>query len=104
MAQNMTMQRNPFSHKLEANLNNDLYKLKEYLDYNRLSLNIPKCEFMLIGTHQANNMPQLNMHITNEPLGQVLVAKYLGMNTDSYLKLDENIGKLIQTFRGRYAF
>ncbi len=33
---------------------------KNILDYNRLSLNIPKCEFMLIGTHQVlANMPKL---------------------------------------------
>ncbi len=45
-----TAEKPNFSHKLEANRNNDLNTLKEYRDYNRLSLNIPKCEFMLIVT------------------------------------------------------
>ncbi len=58
-----------FSNKSKVNLNNDLSKLNEYLDYNRLNLTIPKCEFILIGTQQAlANIPNLNVHITNEPL------------------------------------
>jgi hypothetical protein len=36
--------------KLENNVNNDLQLLKEYFDINILSINITKCEFMLIGT------------------------------------------------------
>ncbi len=39
--------------------------MKVYLDYNRLSLNKPKYEFMLIDAHQVlANMPKRNVHIT----------------------------------------
>ncbi len=75
-----TAEKHNFPHILEANLNIDQNKLKEYLDYNRLSLNMPKCEFMQIGIHQAlDNMLKPNVHVTSEPLRQVMIAKYLGM-------------------------
>ncbi len=38
--------------KLETNLNSDRSRLKEYINLNRLSFNVAKCEFMLIGTYQ----------------------------------------------------
>ncbi len=37
--------------ELENNLNSDLCKISEYFDINSLSLNVPKGEFMLIGTY-----------------------------------------------------
>ncbi len=36
--------------KLKTNLNSDLSRFKEYFNLNRLSINVAKCEFMLIGT------------------------------------------------------
>ena len=39
------------SAELKSNVNSDIYKVKQYFDINRLSLNVHKCEFMLIGTH-----------------------------------------------------
>ncbi len=38
---------------LQNNLNADFHKIKDYLNYYRFSLNIPKCEFMLIDTFQS---------------------------------------------------
>jgi hypothetical protein len=84
------------SELLEINLNSDLTKMKDYFDYNKLSLNVPKCEFMLIGTHQSlTKMPQLNVHINNEPLKQLNVVKYLGIYIHSNHKWDQHIRKLI---------
>ncbi len=81
---------------LHNNLNADLHKIIDYLNYNRLSLNIPKCEIMLIGTFQSlAKMPDIHVHIDNEPLNQVTVAKYLGMLIDSNLKWDDHINKLV---------
>ncbi len=37
--------------ELETTINNDLYRVKEYFDTNKLGLNVPKCEFMLVGTY-----------------------------------------------------
>ncbi len=81
---------------LQNKLKADLNKIKDYLNYNRLSLNIPKCEFMLIGTFQSLvKMPDIHVHIDNEPLNQVTVAEYLGMFIDSNLKKYEHINKFV---------
>ncbi len=79
---------------LQNKLNADLDKIKGYLNYNRLSLNISKCEFMLIGTFQSfARMPDIYVHIDNEPLNQVTVTKYLGMFINSNLTWDDHINK-----------
>ncbi len=83
---------------LQNNLNADLHKSKYYLNYNKLSLNITKCEFMLIGTFRSlTKMPEIHVHIDNEPLNQVTVAKYLVMFIDSNLKWDDHINIKIGT-------
>ncbi len=54
---------------------------------NKLSLNVPKCEFMLVGTYQPlAKVRDIRIYINNEPLKQVAVLKYLGMKFDSNLK------------------
>ncbi len=89
----------PESHEdLQNSLNADLHKIKDYLNYSRLSLNIPKCEFMLMVTFQSlAEMPDIHVHIDNKPLNQITVAKYLGMLIDSNLKWDDHINKLVCT-------
>ncbi len=71
-------------------------KIIEYFNINRLSLNVPKCEFMLIGTYQSlAKMPEMSIHINNEPLHKVTISKYLGMFIDSNLKWDDYINNMI---------
>ncbi len=82
--------------ELESTINNDLYKVKEYFDTNKLSLNVPNCEFMLVGTYQSlAKVLDIRIHINNEPLKQVTVSKYLGMKIDSNLKWDDHINVII---------
>ncbi len=66
--------------RLETNLNSDLSGLKGYFSLNRLSINVAKCEFMLIGTYQAlQKILNINVHIDGEPMNRVSVTKYVGM-------------------------
>ncbi len=83
--------------ELENNLNSDLCKISGYFNINRLSLNVPKCEFMLIGTYQSPlaKMPEMSIHISNEPLHKVTISKYLGMFIDSNFKWDDHINNMI---------
>ncbi len=81
---------------LENNINSDLSRLKSYFDTNRLSINVTKCEFMQIGTYQSiAKMPNIMIHINNEPLKKVSIAKYLRMYIDENLKWDEQINVVI---------
>ncbi len=78
--------------ELENNLNRYLCKINEYFNINRLSLNVPKCEFMLIRTYQTlAKMQEMSIHINNEPLHKVTISKYLGMFIDPNLKWDDQI-------------
>ncbi len=65
--------------ELENNLNGDLCKISQYFNINRLSLNVPKCEFMLMGRYQSlAKMPEMAIHINNKPLHKVTISKYFG--------------------------
>ncbi len=70
----------------------DIYlELKKNLyDTNKLSLNVPKCEFLSTEIYQfLAKMTNLRILINNEPLWKVSVSKYLGLYIDENLKLDE---------------
>ncbi len=83
--------------ELQKSINDDLSCLKTYFDDNRLSANVDKCEFMLLGTYQALlKIPSPQIHINNEPLRQVSVAKYLGMYIDENLCWDHHIVTLVK--------
>ncbi len=57
---------------------------------------------MLIDTFQSlTKMLDIYVHIHNEPLNQVNVAKYLGMFIDSNLKWDDHINKLVPKFSAK---
>ncbi len=50
--------------ELQNNLNSDICKISEYFNINRLSLNVPKYEFTLIGTYQSlAKMSEMSIHI-----------------------------------------
>ena len=63
---------------LENAVNSDQENLRKWLIANRLTLNVAKTEFMLIGTKQMiksiSNL-QLNVVIENNPVKQVVVEK-----------------------------
>ncbi len=91
--------------ELENNFNSDLCKISEYFNINRLSLNVSKCEFMLIGTYQSlAKMPEMSIHINNEPLHKVTISKYLCIFIDSNLKWDDHINNIIPKLIPSYRF
>ncbi len=52
--------------ELETTINNDFYRVKEYFDTNKLSINVSKCEFMLAGTYQSlAKVPDIRIHIND---------------------------------------
>ncbi len=82
--------------ELQKSINDYLSCLKTYFDDNRL-VNVDKCEFMLLGTYQALRIiPSPQIHINNEPLRQVSVAKYLGMYINENLHWDHHIDRLVK--------
>ena len=67
---------------LETAVNSDLENLRKWLIANRLTLNVAKTEFMLIGSKQiikSISDLQLNVVIENRPVKHVIECKTLGL-------------------------
>ena len=64
---------------------------------NKLSLNIAKTEFMVIGSRQkflAENCSELNIQLDNQPISRVEHAKSLGLIIDDRLSWSNHISEL----------
>ena len=73
---------NAFKSDLEDAVNSDLEMLRKWLMANKLSLNVAKTEFQIIGTKQMlkkASVQQLKIHIQNIPIKQVFQCKTLGV-------------------------
>ena len=73
---------------LEAAVNLDLENLRKWLISNKLSLNVAKTEFMLIGSKPmikkiSDSHP--NIFIENKQIKQVFECKSLGVTVDQHL-------------------
>ena len=74
-------------HSIQSSLNEDLLNINGWLTANKLTLNMTKTEFMLIGSRQKlNNLPSLPfLNINNVPIKHSQCSKSLG------LLIDENL-------------
>ena len=81
---------------IQSSLNHDLENVKNWLIANKLTLNMTKTEFMLIGSRQklqtlANPPKPI---INGTPIKQVTTAKSLGVLIDNNLNWSSHIDKL----------
>ena len=79
--------------KVELAMNNDLARIKEWLLANKLSLNVAKTKFMLIGCdYKINNLvTQPIIKIDQTKIKQVLKSRVLGVDIDNKLKWTNHI-------------
>ena len=77
-------------------INSDLKNLNSWLIANRLSLNITKTEFMIIGSRQRMNATQndIAIRIRDREINRADVVKSLGMHIDRHLSWSEHIHKI----------
>jgi hypothetical protein len=82
--------------KLENIINFDLKNLNSWLTTNRLSLNIVKTEFMIIGSRQKIRGidAEMNIKINDNKINRVDFVKSLGLHIDEHLSLSVHIRKL----------
>lgn len=68
-------------HSVQSSLNEDLLNIKCWITANKLTLNMAKTEFMLIGSRQKlNNLPSLpSLNINNVPIKHSHCSKSLGV-------------------------
>ena len=84
-----------------ATVNNDLLRIKEWLLANKLSLNVAKTEFLLIGSHhKLNNLdskPSVNIgHDRPESVKQVRHSRVLGVEIDENLSWNKHIENVLK--------
>ena len=78
---------------LEVAVNSDLENLRKWLVANKLSLNVAKTEFMLIGSKKMLNKisdSKPNIKIDNKEIKQVYELKTLGITVDQHLSWKSN--------------
>ena len=78
---------------IENAVNSDLQNLRNWLIANKLSLNVTKTEFMLIGSPEmikSTSCSQPNILIENKRIQQVNQSKSLGITIDQHLSWKPN--------------
>ena len=77
-------------------LNEDLLNISKWLIANKLTFNMTKTEFMLIGSRQKVNAPTASpvLSINGTPVNQVSTSKSLGVLIDAILTWGSHIEKL----------
>lgn len=83
--------------ELERLVNNELRSVHNWLIANKLTLNITKTEFMIIGSRQkltAHGNEPINIQINNEAIKRVNHSKSLGVTIDSHLTWAEHVREI----------
>ena len=83
--------------QLQNVMNSELKNLNDWLITSKLSLNITKTEFMIIGSRQRVNASQDNIddiRIDDREVKKVHSTKSLGLHIDSHLTWSVHIGKV----------
>ncbi|CAB3997187.1 Hypothetical predicted protein [Paramuricea clavata] len=91
---------------LEDAVNSDLEMLRKWLIANKLSLNVTKTEFQIIGTKQMlkkSSVQQLKIHIQNIPIKQVFQCKTLGVTVDENLCWKSNTDNICKRYHLEYT-
>ena len=81
---------------VEVAINHDLTNVKQWLSANRLSLNLVKTEYLLIGSrYNINNLLAApNVFVGDTPIKKVKETKALGVHIDEFLSWDKRIDKI----------
>jgi hypothetical protein len=80
------------ANEVECNLNYDLGLIQRWLNVNRLSLNIDKTVFMLIGSRQKlNHSTNISIFMGGGQIKRVSATKYLGVIIDETLSFSDHV-------------
>jgi hypothetical protein len=82
--------------QIESKINCDLINIKEWLLGNKLSLNLTKTEYLVIGSQfNLNNLTsEPNIMIDNVPIKRVTKTKSLGIQIDQFLSWDNHLEEI----------
>ena len=75
----------------EQILNNELQRVSEWLNANKLSLNVRKTKYMIFRKYKNNGIGELNLRISNDNIEHVNEFNFLGLHLNSKLNWDTHI-------------
>ena len=83
-------------YRLQTILNSELNNINQWLVANKLTLNVDKTEYMIIGTRQKLNhlSHDKEVHICEKKLKQVTSKKVLGVTIDDQLSWEEQVDNI----------
>ena len=76
-------------HQLQISITQSLPDIVTWLNCNRLTINVKKCNYQVFGI--SNKPPDLEIHINNQPLKRNFSVKYLGLLIDEDLRWNSHI-------------
>ena len=82
--------------ELENRVNEILKQLIDWCRFNKLVLNLIKCEYMLLTNKHVVHQP--NIHLNGELLKRAYSFKYLGLYLDDKVKFNAHVDFKIATF------
>ena len=88
---------NDLPHCLKAAVNSDLENLRKWLIANKLSLNVAKTQFIIIGSKSMTkniSNPHPSVFIENKQIKQVYECKTLGVKIDQHLSWKGNTDEI----------
>ncbi len=86
--------------ELEIDANCDLFLIQNWLQTNRLILNVLKSNYLIVNLNHRN-VQHLNLFISNERLVRVSNVKILGVIFDDRLVFDEHMNHISKKMRQR---
>ena len=92
---NVSLNGNNFDkHVLSTNINNELRKIQEWLNINKLSLNVSKTKYIIFHNHQRNIDSLIpDIRINNQAIERVSEFNFLGLTIDAHLSWNAHIKK-----------
>ena len=89
---------------MQSRLNEDLQRLTQWFCTNKLSINVLKCKFMLLGhSSRYGDFSSLSLSISGEDLERVDCYKYLGITLNQRLSWEDHVSNIASKIRKRIS-
>ena len=88
-------------YSVQDDLQSDLYRIQDWLQANRLQLNVSKSAIMLIGSWQKLWGRSVTVSINGKPLASVTSTRYLGVLIDQHLSWKLHINHVLNRVRSK---
>lgn len=86
--------------RLQEQINTDLHLLNNWLEYNKLTINMEKIRYMVLSKNNKFFNVDLNLTVKGEQIERVRTQKYLGLLIQHNFKWNQQISKVARNIDG----